>query len=389
MFQKFQATQLFTGTQLLDHQWVLITKQDGTIEAIVPKEEAGEGIQKMNGWLSPGWVNAHCHLELSHLKNKIPKKTGLQEFVKQIVSLRKEEKEIIDEAIANAEEEMWANGIVAVGDICNTLDTVDQKSKKKLAYYNFVELYDLDPTRAPDKFKAGIQLQNQFAQMGLPASLVPHAPYSVSFALWKLLMSHFESHTISMHNQETPDENEFFEKKTGSFLKMYERTQVSLDFFKATGLTSLQSMIPFLKQAAQFILVHNSFTSREDILAIQKNKGIPFWCLCPNANQYIENTLPPIQLLREHHAAIVMGTDSLASNWSLNILEEIKTIQSKFPEIPLPELLGWATLNGARALQMDKQLGSFEKHKKPGVVLIDAIDEIGLLTTHSTSKRII
>jgi cytosine/adenosine deaminase-related metal-dependent hydrolase len=66
----------------------------------------------------------------------------------------------------------------------------------------------------------------------------------------------------------------------------------------------------------------------------------------------------------------VIGTDSYASNWSLSVLDELKTIQQHHPEIPLEEMLGWATLNGARALQMDKHLGSFEKGKKPGVVLI-------------------
>jgi imidazolonepropionase-like amidohydrolase len=81
--------------------------------------------------------------------------------------------------------------------------------------------------------------------------------------------------------------------------------------------------------------------------------------------------LPPIELFRKNNCAIVLGTDSLASNWRLNILDEIKTIRKNFPEIPLQELLGWATINGAKALEMDDQSGSFEKGKKPGIVLIN------------------
>ena len=269
MYQKFQATQLFTGTELLEDQLVLITTKDGTIEAIVGIEDAGDDIQSFEGIITPGFVNAHCHLELSHMKDMIPAHTGLQEFVKQIVSLRKVEEHVIEEAIEKAEAEMLANGIVAVGDISNTLDTLAQKAKHNLAYYTFVELYDLDPTRAQDKMMAGLENQKAFEENCIRASLVPHAPYSVTHNLWKLLADHFGLHTISMHNQETPDENDFFKTKTGSFLGMYERTKVNLDFFEATGLSSLQSVLPIFKNAAASILVHNSFTDAADIAAVK------------------------------------------------------------------------------------------------------------------------
>ena len=389
MYQKFQATQIFTGTELLEDQLVLITQKDGTIEALVGIEEAGEDIQSFEGILTPGLINAHCHLELSHMKGMIPAHSGLQEFVKQIVGLRKVEDGIIQQAISSAENEMYNNGIVAVGDICNTLDTLTIKQKHKLTYYSFVELYDLDPTRADDKINAGLKMQEAFEQNCVRASLVPHAPYSVSFNLWKLLSNYFGAHTITMHNQETMDENEFFENKSGSFLGMYERTKVSLDFFEATGLSSLQSVLPHFKKAARSILVHNSFTSASDIKAVQKEMPNSFWCLCPNANMYIEQTMPPIELLRANGAEIVIGTDSYASNWSLNIIDELKTIQKHNPSIPLSEMLGWATINGARALQMEKGLGSFEKGKKPGVVLIEGVHSNGQLENKSISKRII
>ena len=389
MYQKFQADQVFTGTKLLDGHPVLVVREDGTIEDIINKEDAGEDIQVLKGLLSPGFVNAHCHLELSHLKNAIPAHTGLQEFVKQIVALRKVDEHVIADAIMKAEDEMFENGIVAVGDICNTLDTLEQKLKHRIAYYSFVELYDLDPTRAHDKIIAGINIQNTFQENCIRASLVPHAPYSVSFNLWKLLTEHFESHTITMHNQETKDENDFFETKTGSFLGMYERTKVSLDFFEPTGLTSVRSVLPYFKKAHRSILVHNSFTSVEDIQAVQKDMPNSFWCICANANQYIEQTMPPIELLRSQKVNIVMGTDSYASNWSLNMLDEIKTIQKHLPQIPLEELLGWSTINGAKALQMDKGLGSFEKGKKPGLVLIEGLSNENKVLETTSSRRIV
>jgi len=390
MYKKLKATHYFLGNQIQDSEdKVLIFNENGNFIECVDLKEAGADIQEYEGLLSPGFVNAHCHLELSHLKNVIPAHTGLQEFVKQIVALRKVEEHIIADAIEKAEDEMFQNGIVAVGDICNTLDTLDQKIKHRIAYYSFVELYDLDPTRAHDKIIAGLDIQNTFQENCIRASLVPHAPYSVSYNLWKLLTEHFESHTITMHNQETKDENDFFQTKTGSFLGMYERTKVSLDFFEATGLSSVRSVLPYFKNAHRSILVHNSFTSVEDIQAVQKEMPNSFWCICANANQYIEQTMPPIELLRSQKVNIVMGTDSYASNWSLNMLDEIRTIQNHLPQIPLEELLGWATINGAKALQMDKGLGSFEKGKKPGIVLIEGLSNENKIIESTSSRRII
>jgi cytosine/adenosine deaminase-related metal-dependent hydrolase len=389
MYKKLNATHFFYENQLRDSvDKVLIFNEKDEFIEFVNIKEAGDDIQYFEGILSPGFVNAHCHLELSHMKGMIPAHTGLQEFVKQIVALRQVDPENIQEAIVNAEAEMMANGIVAVGDISNTLDTLKQKAKHNLAYYSFVELYDLDPTRAADKILAGLEIQKQFQENCVRASLVPHAPYSVTNDLWNLLSAHFGIHTISLHNQETPDENDFFKNKTGSFLGMYERTKVNLDFFEATGLSSLQSVLPVFKKAHHGILVHNSFTSAEDIQAVHAAMNNAFWCLCPNANQYIEQTMPPIELLRSEKAKVVIGTDSYASNWSLNILDELKTIQHHHPQIPLAEMLGWATINGAQALQMNKHLGSFEKGKKPGVVLMTGVDALNGLK-NASSQRIL
>lgn len=387
MYKKLNATHFFYENQLRDSvDKVLIFNEKDEFIEFVNIKEAGEDVQQFNGILSPGFVNAHCHLELSHMKGMIPAHTGLQEFIKQIVALRQVAPEAIQEAIINAEAEMMSNGIVAVGDISNTLDTLTQKAKHNLAYYSFVELYDLDPSRAADKIEAGLEIQKQFQENCVRASLVPHAPYSVTNNLWNLLSAHFGIHTISLHNQETPDENDFFKTKTGSFLGMYERTKVNLDFFEATGLSALQSVLPIFKKAHHGILVHNSFTSAEDIQAVHAAMNNAFWCLCPNANQYIEQTMPPVELLRSEKAKVVIGTDSYASNWSLNILDELKTIQQYHPQIPLGEMLSWATINGAQALQMDKHLGSFEKGKQPGVVLITGVNAVNDLKKASSQR---
>jgi cytosine/adenosine deaminase-related metal-dependent hydrolase len=283
---------------------------------------------------------------------------------------------------------MFENGIVAVGDICNTADTIDAKTKGKLAYYNFIEIYGLDPLLAAQKMEAGLSLQHEYINNGLKAVVVPHAPYSVPAALLQLLAASYGSHTVSIHNQETKAENDFFENKIGAFVDMYARVGVDLDFFTPTKTTSLQSVLPYLEATAKTIWVHNSFTSISDINAVHATNTDAYWCLCPSANQYIENTMPPVQLLREQNANIVVGTDSYASNWSLNMLDELKKIQAHNPHVPLAEMLTWITSNGARALQMEDTLGSIEKGKKPGLVLIENCSNENDIT-NAVSRRII
>jgi cytosine/adenosine deaminase-related metal-dependent hydrolase len=390
MYLKFKPQSLFTGHTIIEGgNTVVITTKDGTIENIIAASEAGENIQELDGLLCPGFINAHCHLELSHLKGAIPTETGLSEFVKQIVPKRAAAQEVIEAAIEAAENEMYNNGIVAVGDICNTADTIAAKTKGKLAYYNFVEIYGLDPLLATQKMNEGLLLQVQYEAANLKAVVIPHASYSVPSPLLELLAKNYGSHTVSIHNQETKAENDFFENKKGAFVDMYARVGVDLDFFTPTKTTSLQSVLPYLKDAAKTIWVHNSFTSESDMNAVQATNTDAYWCLCPSANQYIENTMPPVQLLREQNTNIVVGTDSYASNWSLNMLDELKRIQLHNSKIPLAEMLTWITSNGARALQMDDKLGSIEIGKKPGLVLIKKLNSDGQLQPTSSIIKII
>src|SRR3954454_16729112 len=138
-YLKFNADYLFTGTEMLDSNSVLVTNEEGIIEDVVKIEDAGEDIQYIKGIISPGLVNCHCHLELSHMRGLIPEKTGLVDFVFKVVTERFHSEEEITNAIAAAEYEMLRNGIVAVGDICNNTHTLAQKQKGRMRYYNFIE----------------------------------------------------------------------------------------------------------------------------------------------------------------------------------------------------------------------------------------------------------
>ena len=378
-FRKFQAETIFDGTRFHHRENVLIVTPSGTIEAIVPAAEAGDDVQQLNGILSPGFVNCHCHLELSHMKGRIPEKTGLVDFVFKVVTERHHPEEEIRQAIADAEDEMIRGGIVAVGDICNNALTIAQKQKHRLHYYNFVEASGWLPGVSDARFDRARQLFDQFKSLNAQrssgnTSIVPHAPYSVSNELWASIQPYFQNRVASIHNQETAFEDAFFLNGTGDFTRMYQIMNIDNSHHQPTNKTSLQSYFDKLQTAKRVILVHNTFTSEDDIRYIHQQPSVDrqvYFCLCINANRYIEDALPPVEMFRARQCNMVIGTDSLASNWSLGITDELKMLRRHFPGIPLEEMLGWATLNGARALEMDETLGSFEKGKIPGVVFFD------------------
>ena len=376
LYRKFSAGNIFNGYQMLQQQ-VLITDAAGVIVDMIAETDAGDGVEKLNGILCPGFINAHCHLELSHMKGHIPKHTGLVDFVLKVVTERHFAEQEIFDAIENAEDEMLQNGIVAVGDICNNTLTIPQKNKGRLQYHNFIETSGFIPALAEGRFQKSWKIFEEYLlTLNTQHSTVcPHAPYSVSPDMFSLINDFPNNNLLTIHNQETAAENEFFEKGTGDFLRLYKQMGIDISFFKPTGKTSLQSWLPHFTKEQTIILVHNVCASAEDLeivkLKTNNSKLKTFFCLCPNANLYISNILPDVNRLMKHTDNIILGTDSLASNDQLSIWAEIKTLQENFKELDLSVLLKWATSNGAKALQMDNSLGSFEKGKQPGVLLID------------------
>ena len=161
MHRKFSANYIFNGYELRQQQ-VLITDATGVIVDTVDENEAGNNVEKLNGIICPGFINTHCHLELSHMKSYVPKHTGLVDFVVKVVNERHFSEEEILSAIEKAENEMLQNGIVAVGDICNNTLTIAQKSKANLLYHNFIEASGFVPALAQERFDKSLAILGEY-----------------------------------------------------------------------------------------------------------------------------------------------------------------------------------------------------------------------------------
>lgn len=373
MVNYYSADYIFPVSAKPIHNGIIGVDENGEIIGVYEpgaKEISDKSIIKYNGIITPGFINAHCHLELSHLKGKFPKGTGLIPFIESVIAQRHASEIEISTAMLEADKEMKKNGIVAVGDIVNRAISREIKYKSTLYYHTFVEILCFEPEKAQEAFRDGLSLCESFD--GLPSSITPHAPYSVCKEIFRFLKQVHkpETNLLSIHNQESEEENKLYRYKSGGFIDFYEKLNRDISFFKAQARDSIQTIVPLLPKRQPVMFVHNTYTNMKDIFFVDRFAGNVTWCLCPNANLYIENRLPKIDLFLNQDNPITLGTDSLASNDKLCILSELLTLHTHFPYLNLEETIKWATINGAKYLGIDQKYGSLARGKRPGLNLI-------------------
>jgi cytosine/adenosine deaminase-related metal-dependent hydrolase len=282
---------------------------------------------------------------------------------------------------------MQAGGIVGVGDICNTTDAIAVKKERDIHWHNLIEVLNFSDVALQERLVQNMKILDGHLAAGLTDSgLTAHAPYSVTEATFSAINAATRGRVISVHNQETAAENELFTKGTGALLQLYSLTGTPPPL--PSGRSSIQTWLPLFTEGQTILLVHNTYTQKEDIQFAKAHAAAHglklYWCLCPGANRYIEDKVPPLDLLLEEGCAIVLGTDSYSSNWQLSIAAEIRLLTHAYPKAPLEVLLQAATRNGAAALGW-KHLGKLQKGPKPGLALLHT-DRDGNVT--GTSERV-
>ena len=369
---------------------------NGVIIEIGSLDKECEDTEFYNGVLCPGFINAHCHIELSHLKGYFKEATGMSGFINQINELRltvgKEERL----AALNVQmKQLYAQGVSGMGDISNCSESFEAKKNSQIITRTYLELFGSEPKDATEVLNSGKELEKVAKEYGIDGAIAPHSCYTMSPELLaNAAHEGLKSGYISYHNQESPEEEDLVIRGTGALAENYKGRGLS-----TPPVTGKSALIYFIDRVlslsaspvkGRILLVHNVVTNKESIDYAKKHLENTYWAICPLSNIFIHRQLPPLDLMREENLKICVGTDSLSSNKILSIAEEIKSIQTNFPNIPLTEILTWCTQNGAEAIGAEKRLGSFEVGKKPGIVLIENVDLINFkLTSESISRRLV
>ena len=337
-----------------------------------------EGAERYEGWIIPGMINAHCHLELSHLKEKIKPHTGLDGFISELASANTDGSDDLS-AASDAQNQMVQAGVVGVVDIANTDRCFKLKSESSLHYFTMVERYGIRSDKAAEVIDSGLKLVETARKLNLRANLSPHASYSLSDALQKGIKEALEQETdaiYSIHFMESAEETELFKMGKGAIAERLRRWGLLDNGFPYSGQRPAHYVLKGLPVNARVALVHNTFIEEQDLGAFQTRKHSVWFVLCPKANRYIENRLPDVDKISAFTTKIAVGTDSLASNDALEMVAELYELQQSFPHIHCSELIRWATLEGAKLMGLDRDLGSIEPGKRPGLVNIYPVDKL-------------
>ncbi len=365
---------------------------DGTILAtgVCP-----EGEDVMPGAIVPGFVNGHCHVELSHLHKKFRKGTGMAGFIDQINELRDwAGNDVKARLVQEWMDKMWQDGVSAMADISNDSSSFEVKKAHKMYTRTFLEVFGSEPEMCEGVMSDVTKLKAEADATGIDAAPTPHSCYTMSPQLLSAsAAAGLEDGFLSYHSQESQEEEDLLLTGSGAMYENRKRSGMSTP--PVTGESSLRYFIDRLADAKpapydeHILLVHNVCLSQSDIDAAKKVMKNVYWAVCPLSNIFIHNALPPISLMRENDLAVVVGTDSLSSNDDLDMVKELYCLHVNFPEVPMTQLLKWACLNGAKFLKKEDALGSIEVGKRPGVVYISNVDSEGNLTADSASNRIV
>lgn len=367
----------------------------GTVTAVGECTDLSAERIFLEGALVPGFVNAHCHVELSYMKGLFRKGTGMAGFIDQINALR--DTKPMEEKLSDIRRWMdllWERGVSAMADISNCPDSFEAKKSSPMYTRTFLEVFGTEPEDCP-KVMAGVRELHEYAiGLGLDAAPTPHACYTMSPELLTAVSREgLKSGFLSFHSEETQEEEEML--KYGSGPMWENRRAAGMSVPPVTGKSSLLYFIDNLEKAhpspfeEHILLVHEVCMDQEGIDAVKKVMKHPFVALCPCSNLFIHNALPPVGLMRSNGLKLTIGTDSLSSNDDLDMVGEMYCLQSHFEGLELGGLLRWACLNGAEFLGKEDVLGSLTIGKRPGIVFIDNLGAGGGLTARSTSRRIV
>jgi cytosine/adenosine deaminase-related metal-dependent hydrolase len=361
------------GVVVLDGRGVVVDV--GPAEQLLPRH-AGVNVERVRGALLPGLVNAHTHLELSALRGQVPGGAGFVPWVEHLVGARAEGAPEDDAtAIERAVDELDAFGTVAVGEVTNSLCAVRALARRGFVGWVFHEVFGvlLEPLerRIADLPRVIEERVGTWPTPELAYSPTPHTLYTThATAAKRLIRDARERGTrASVHLAEHASERRFLESGDGPIAAWYEsRLKLKRDLLEWPGKSPLAHADDLGALAPHVLCVHLT-DARPDELDLVARRGAHV-VFCPRSNLFIEAKLPPLLAARSAGILPALGTDSLASNTSLDVLAECRALADRFPTVPARDLVRMATWEGARALGRE-ELGRISRGARPGLFAID------------------
>jgi cytosine/adenosine deaminase-related metal-dependent hydrolase len=345
--------------------WVAV--EDGRVTGVGGPPAPSGAVDLRRMALLPALVNAHTHLELSHLHHAVPPAARMVDWVRDLLAVRRawpdpDAPAVIDAARAAITASLAA-GTGLVGEVSNTLATVPLLAEAGMPAQVFHELLGFG---APDAAALAAAARARLADVApgpgtlVRLSLAPHAPYSVSPALFAALATDLEVHggRSTVHLAESPEEVEFLARGTGPWRTLLEDLGAWNDAWRPPGVSPVAYLADLGALDGRVAAVHATQCTGGDLDRLRA-LGVPV-VACPRSNQHVGVGVPPLEAFYAMGVTVALGTDSLASVETLSVFDELAEARRLAPRVPAGRLLESATVNGARALGFADVLGTLE-----------------------------
>lgn len=359
------------GGVVLDEQGAVL---DVGPESALRARHPSLRFEKHAAVLTPGLINAHTHLELSALRGRVPGGRGFAPWVDTLVTLRAQTKPELDsEAIDQAVSELLAFGVVGVGEVCNQLHSVDVLAAVPLCASIFHEVFGMRSETAG--VMQGLAEAERAARASFPAhmryALAPHTPHTLHPLVLQALVRRAAESGVrtSLHLAEHAAERAFLASGEGPFADWVKSRGSSEIDWELPGLDPIRYADKLGLLGPTLIAVHLADARPDELALLAERKAQAV--LCPRSNLFIELKLPPLLDILRVGLRPGLGTDSLASNTSLDPLAEARALRKRFPTVPANTLLAMATSWGADALGFGTVLGRIAARRHPGVLAFE------------------
>ena len=333
--------------------------------------------------IMPALVNAHTHLELSYLRGRVPRTETFLDWIRTIMAARRQYPDAADPQIVDAARtaiaEAHASGTGLLGDISNTLVTAPLLRDASMPAHVFYELLRFNASDAePMTREARAKADAAAGPSGdVRVSLAPHAPYSVSPALFAAIRADLDAHAgqvTSVHLGESAEEVEFIRRGSGPWRTLLEEVGVWTDAWEAPGMSPVAYLeqIGFLDR--RVLAVHGVQFDGDDLGRLRSRDMTIV--SCPRSNQHVGVGAPPLEAFYAMNVNVAFGTDSLASAPDLNMFAELAEARRLAPRVPARTLLESATCRGAVALGFEDDYGTLEAGKRAQIIAVHVPSDV-------------
>ena len=327
--------------------------------------------------IMPALVNAHTHLELSYLRGTVPPTERFLDWIRTIMSARRQYPDAADPRILAAARaaiaDAHASGTGLLGDISNTLVTAPLLRDAAMPAQIFYELLRFNVSDAESMTREARAKADAAASAdsGVRVSLAPHAPYSVSPALFRAIRTDLDAHpgqVTSVHLGESAEETEFIRRGIGPWRTLLEELGVWTDAWMPPGTSpaAYLEQLGFLDR--RVLAVHGVQLDGDDLDRLRARDMTIV--SCPRSNQHVGVGPPPLEAFYAMNVNVAFGTDSLASAPDLNLFAELAEARRLAPRVPARTLLDSATRRGAMALGFEDDYGTLDVGRRAQLIAV-------------------